>query len=92
LYIIKKFKGFLNLVEKCFNRGERQVLENRLDELIKEQGLKKGYIAKQVGVSPQTISSWVSDKSRPQLEQAIVLAKVLGVSIEDIWEVVENGE
>ncbi|WP_260440613.1 helix-turn-helix transcriptional regulator [Parageobacillus thermoglucosidasius] len=43
-------------------------------------------LAKQCGVSVQTFSSWVNNKTQPDLLQAYQLSKLLGVSMEDLVE------
>ncbi|WP_035350308.1 helix-turn-helix transcriptional regulator [Fictibacillus gelatini] len=60
-------------------------LKCKLDELIKERGLKKGFIAEQAGISKTTLSVLISGRSLPTLTVAFKIAKVLGLKIEEIW-------
>lgn len=57
-----------------------------IDERIKESGLKKIHVAKQVGVDPDTLRNWEQNKFIPKLDQAVKLAKVLGCKLEDLFE------
>lgn len=59
---------------------------NRIAYWAAEKGLKHKALAKQCGVSVQTFSSWVNNKTQPDLLQAYQLSKLLGVSMEDLVE------
>lgn len=54
---------------------------SNLAELIRLSGIKQEIVAKEAGVSQATISFWKSGKKKPTLENAIVLAKIFGVSV-----------
>lgn len=47
-------------------------------------------IKKEMGVSTNTISSWCTGKSRPPLEEAFKLSRLLGVTVEDLYEYKED--
>lgn len=57
----------------------------RLDELFEETGMKKKYAAKQLKVDATTISNWISGKSYPKLDRAVMLADLLGCHITDLY-------
>ena len=61
------------------------IMKNNLNLIIKNKGIKKVYIAKQLGVTNQTISNWLSGYSMPNLIMAKRLSEMLGVTIEDIF-------
>jgi len=58
---------------------------NRLGDIIKEKGLKKGYIAQKLGISTQTLQRYIEGINYPSAEIAHKLSKLLGYSIEDIF-------
>ncbi len=58
---------------------------NRLGDIIKEKGLKKGFVAKKVGVSLTTLQRYVEGINYPGTDIANKLSKLLGYSIEDIF-------
>lgn len=60
-------------------------MKNNLNLIIENKGIKKIYIAKQLGVTSQTISNWLSGYSMPNLVMAKKLSEILGVTIEDIF-------
>ena len=54
----------------------------RLEQAIYNKGLRQDRLAEMVGVTPQTITSWVSGKHKPTsvlIKKA--LAEVLGVDV-----------
>ncbi|MGY6209746.1 helix-turn-helix transcriptional regulator [Cytobacillus firmus] len=57
---------------------------NRIEYWTKIKGLKKSHLAKVCGVSNQTFSSWVQNKTQPDLKQSALLARTLGISLDDL--------
>jgi len=53
-----------------------------LKKLLEERGLKIIWFAKKVGVSRQSVSSWVNNKYKPTPENLIKINKVLGFNSE----------
>jgi putative transcriptional regulator len=62
-------------------------MENKLREIMKEQGRTQKWLSQTVGVSETTISSYMKNKSIPTLPVALRIANALGKSVEDIWAV-----
>lgn len=60
-------------------------MECRLKEIIKERGLKQGYIAEKAGISNTTMSALVTGRNLPTLPVAARIAKVLELHIDEIW-------
>ena len=60
-------------------------MDNRVRELRAAAGLRQEDLARQVGVSRQTIISVESGRYNPSLELAWKLAQALGTSIEDLF-------
>lgn len=60
------------------------MFENKIDYWIKERGLKQKYIANKLNVSYQTVSNWRNNRSQPDLKQSDMLARILGVSLNDL--------
>ena len=55
-----------------------------LRDMIKDSGLKQGWIAEQIGVGESHFSEMVRGLKRVPVEKVEPLAKVLGVEIADI--------
>ncbi len=60
-------------------------MENHVEELRKNLGLRQDEFAKAIKVSRQTISSIENGKYNPSLELAFVIADFFGKSIEEIF-------
>lgn len=61
----------------------------RLTELLKARQWSHADLSRAMGgmVSQPTVSRWISEKKFPRLDEAIELAKVLGVSLDDLAEI-----
>lgn len=62
-----------------------------IEELIKERGLKKKYISKQLGITQDTLTNWMNGRSMPKLDQAVKLAEILNCKLEDIFKEEKEG-
>ncbi len=67
-------------------------MENRLEELRKEKGIKQEELAEAMGVSRQTIGSLENGRYNPSLILAFKLAKYFGLFIEEIFIYQEEKE
>jgi len=61
-------------------------MKNKIKELRKEHGLRQEDMAIKLNVTRQTIIAIENDKYNPTLELAMKMARLLGVSVEDIFE------
>jgi transcriptional regulator with XRE-family HTH domain len=61
-----------------------------LRKLRKEKGLSQQELAKKAGVSQQVIGHYEKGIRAPKLEQAILVAKALGMSVEEIYGQLER--
>ncbi len=60
-------------------------MKNRVKQLRKAAGLRQEDMAKELGVSRQTIIAIENDKYDPSLELAMKIARLLGLHVEDIF-------
>lgn len=60
-------------------------MDNRVKELRGEAGLRQEDLARQVGVSRQTIISVENGRYNPSLELAWKLSRKLGTTIEELF-------
>ncbi|MBO0959575.1 helix-turn-helix transcriptional regulator [Neobacillus sp. MM2021_6] len=58
--------------------------KNNIGYWVKERGVKLKKISEKLGVSYQTVSNWINNRSQPDLTQAAVLADILMVSLEQL--------
>jgi len=60
-------------------------LVSRINEVIREKGYRKSWVAEQIGVSRQQLGNWSRGTSYPPLPKAFELARLLDVEITDLW-------
>ena len=60
-------------------------MENRLEELRKERGLRQEELAEALEVSRQTIGSLENGRYNPSILLAFKISRYFGVPIEDIF-------
>lgn len=60
-------------------------MRNTVKRLRKEAGLRQEDLAKEVGVSRQTIIAVENDKYDPTLELAMKIAMLLGLHVDEIF-------
>lgn len=72
-------------------RMERKRI-NRLKVVLAEKGMTNKQLSEILDKDPTVISKWVTNAAQPNVEMFIQLAKVLGVSVDDLlWTSSENG-
>ena len=59
-------------------------LGKRIAALRHEKGLKQDQLAELLGVSPQAVSKWENDQTCPDISLLPLLAKTLGVSVDEL--------
>ena len=62
----------------------------RIAHLRKEKGLTQEELAQHMGVSGQAVSKWENDQTCPDISALPKLAKLLGVSVDELLEGREN--
>lgn len=60
-------------------------MENRLEELRREHGIKQEDLAQELGVSRQTISSLEKGRYNPSILLAFKIARRFDLQIEDVF-------
>ena len=56
----------------------------RIQKLRTDKGYTQEYLANQLGISRQAVYKWEKNESRPDTDNLIVLADVLGTTVEYI--------
>ena len=70
-------------------------IANRLLQLRKERGLSQEELAEKIGISHQSVSKWERAEASPDTDNLIALARLYGVSLDELLlggEPNENGE
>ncbi|MBE5956543.1 MAG: helix-turn-helix transcriptional regulator [Lachnospiraceae bacterium] len=58
----------------------------RLKELRKKHNYSQAYVAEQLNISRQSISHWENGKSYPDMDNAILLAELFEVTVDELLE------
>ena len=76
-------------------REEKNSVKKALGEILKEHRVRckmtQEFVAERLGVSRQAVSKWESGASDPSMSNLIALAKLYGVTVEDILSQVKDG-
>ena len=67
-------------------------IANRLVELRKKSGLSQEELAARLGLSRQAVSKWERAEASPDTDNLICLAKLYGVSLDDLLNTNESVE
>ena len=60
-------------------------MKNRIEELRNEKGIRQEELAREIGVSRQTISSLENGRYNPSILLAYKVAVFFGLTIEDVF-------
>ena len=58
---------------------------NKIKEVIATSGLRKNWIATQMGVHPARISEWIAERRKPYQARIRALCKLLKCKVADIF-------
>lgn len=61
-------------------------MKSKLNEIIKSSGLRKGFLAEKVGITPQQFSKWIKGEVYPPADQLFYLARLLNCKVDDMYE------
>ena len=91
IIILAIFLGLLILIVRCLLkylkstdvRHEKAIIRKSLGEVLKEN------VSESIGVSRQAVSKWENGASDPSTSNLLALAKLYGISAEDLLKEVE---
>lgn len=58
----------------------------KIEDLIKRSGLRKDYIANELGISTRQLRNYELKRSYPPIDKAYLLADLLGVKVDELYE------
>lgn len=56
----------------------------KVREMVKKRGLKLGWVAREIGVHPTTLSRWLNGHSVPEATSLMAIARLLEMRPEDL--------
>ncbi len=87
---IKKVHPF----QRC--KGRKKVVAKSLGEALKENRIRcqmtQEFVAETLGVSRQSVSKWENGTSDPNTSNLIALAKLYGISPEELLKSIESSD
>jgi putative transcriptional regulator len=66
------------------------LLKSKLKIRLAEIDMSQTELADQMGVTKQTMNAWVKGRVKPPLETAFKIAKILGCTVDALWEYEEE--
>lgn len=73
---------------------ETKIVRKSLSEMLRENRTRckmtQEFVAESIGVSRQAVSKWENGTSEPNTSNLVALAKLYGISAEDLLKGVEN--
>ncbi|MFI3166184.1 MAG: helix-turn-helix transcriptional regulator [Bacillota bacterium] len=86
--IILALKALLKYLRTSDVRNEQKITRQSLAEILKKHRVEckmtQEFVAEAVGVSRQAVSKWENGTSDPSTSNLIVLAKLYGISPEEL--------
>jgi putative transcriptional regulator len=67
-------------------------VEIQLKQILDSRGMKQEFLCKKTGITTKTMSSLCRGESLPSLKNSLKISKVLGLSVEEIWVLLEERE
>ena len=101
IIILAIFLGLLILIVRCLLkylkstdvRHEKAIIRKSLGEVLKENRIRckmtQEFVSESIGVSRQAVSKWENGASDPSTSNLLALAKLYGISAEDLLKEVE---
>ena len=65
---------------------------NRIKTALVDNGKTNKWLAEQLGKDPATVSKWCTNAAQPSLETLMQIARVLGVTTDDLLRLEEIKE
>ena len=92
--LILVFKALRKYVNSEPQRQESEILRRSLGEVLKDHrtrcGMTQEFVAESLGVSRQAVSKWENGTADPSTSNLLKLAKLYGISPEDLIRAVQT--
>ena len=91
--LILIFSCLLKYLKSTDVRHEKAIIRKSLGEVLKENRIRckmtQEFVSESIGVSRQAVSKWENGASDPSTSNLLALAKLYGISAEDLLKEVE---
>ena len=86
-------RSLLKYLKSTDVRHEKAIIRKSLGEVLKENRIRckmtQEFVSESIGVSRQAVSKWENGVSDPSTSNLLALAKLYGISAEDLLKEVE---
>ncbi|KRG13368.1 hypothetical protein ACA30_15840 [Virgibacillus soli] len=65
-------------------------LRSNIGKLIEDRGLRKSFVAEKLGINYRQLRNYETGHSFIPMDKAFVLAELLGVKVDDLYEYIKN--
>jgi DNA-binding XRE family transcriptional regulator len=93
ILVVLVIRALLKYIRSDSIRKEKERVTRSLGEALKENrtrcNMTQAFVAESIGVSRQAVSKWESGTSDPSTSNLLSLAKLYGISAEDLLKEVE---
>jgi len=93
VFVVLAIRALLKYIRSGSVREEKSRLTRSLGETLKENRTRckmtQEFVAESIGVSRQAVSKWEGGSSDPSTSNLLALAKLYGISAEDLLKGVE---
>ena len=94
--LILVFRALRKYLDSEPRRKEEQILRRSLGEVLKEHRMRcsmtQEFVAEAMGVSRQAVSKWENGTADPSTSNLLKLAKLYGITPEELIRTVQAGE
>ena len=91
--VILIFRCLLKYLKSTGVRHEKAIIRQSLGEVLQENRIRckmtQEFVSESIGVSRQAVSKWENGASDPSTSNLLELAKLYGISAEDLLKEVE---
>jgi len=64
-------------------------LRSRIGEWYEQSGLRKSFIAKELGITTHQLNNYISGSSHPNAQRLFILAELFRCKVDDLYEVIK---
>jgi putative transcriptional regulator len=62
------------------------MIKPRIGKLLRVSKYKREFLIKELDISKNTLSNWIAGNTYPTIDKAFLLADLLEVSVDDLYE------
>lgn len=76
----------MDMARETRDEADIKAMVHRIDDLLRDRGKARPWLAQETGISVKTINNWGQRKSYPEFPAAIKVARALGTTAEYLYD------